>query len=76
MYNSYEGDNMYKDVIVALATPMMESALSIIRVSGENSLDLLREIFSNKGEFPWSKYAYLPACARADRRSTTWSRSP
>lgn len=58
MYNSYEGDNMYKDVIVALATPMMESALSIIRVSGENSLDLLREIFSNKGEYEGYRVYY------------------
>ena len=39
---------MYNDVIVALATPMMESALSIIRVSGDNSLELLKKIFSNK----------------------------
>ena len=49
---------MYKDVIVALATPMMESALSIIRVSGENSLDLLKEIFSNKNNYEGYKVYY------------------
>lgn len=58
MYNFWEGDSMYKDVIVALATPMMESALSIIRVSGENSLELLKEIFSNKSNYEGYKVYY------------------
>ena len=58
MYNFLEGDSMYKDVIVALATPMMESALSIIRVSGENSLELLKEIFSNKSNYEGYKVYY------------------
>ena len=46
---------MYNDVIVALATPMMESALSIIRVSGDNSLELLKKIFSNKANYEGNK---------------------
>jgi len=49
---------MYKDVIIALATPMMESALSIIRVSGENSLELLKEIFSNKSKYEGYRVYY------------------
>ncbi len=49
---------MYKDVIVALATPMMESALSIIRVSGDNCLDLLKNIFSNKCEYEGYRVYY------------------
>jgi tRNA modification GTPase len=58
MYNFVEGDFMYKDVIVALATPMMESALSIIRVSGDNCLDLLKNIFSNKCEYEGYRVYY------------------
>ena len=49
---------MYKDVIVALATPSMESAIAVIRVSGENSLFLLKEIFSNKKEYEGNKVYY------------------
>lgn len=49
---------MYNDVIVALATPSMESAIAVIRVSGENSLDLLKEIFSNKSEYEANKVYY------------------
>lgn len=49
---------MYKDVIVALATPSMESAIAVIRVSGENSLALLKEIFSNKKEYEGNKVYY------------------
>ncbi len=49
---------MYKDVIVALATPPMESAIAVIRVSGENCLDLLKEIFSNKKEYKGNKTYY------------------
>lgn len=49
---------MYNDVIVALATPSMESAIAVIRVSGENSLDLLKEIFSNKSEYEGNKVYY------------------
>lgn len=39
---------MMNDVIVALATAPMESAIALIRVSGENSFDLLNKIFSKK----------------------------
>lgn len=49
---------MYNDVIVALATPSMESAIAVIRVSGENSLFLLKEIFSNKKEYEGNKMYY------------------
>lgn len=49
---------MYKDVIVALATPSMESAIAVIRVSGENSLSLLKEIFSNKNDYQGYKVYY------------------
>ena len=49
---------MYKDVIVALATPSMESAIAVIRVSGENSLSLLKEIFSNKSDYQGNKVYY------------------
>lgn len=49
---------MYNDVIVALATPSMESAISVIRVSGENCLSLLKEIFSNKADYEGYKVYY------------------
>ena len=49
---------MYNDVIVALATPSMESAIAVIRVSGENSLLLLKEIFSNKSEYQGNRTYY------------------
>ncbi len=37
---------MENDVIVALATPPMNAALAIIRVSGEYAIDLVEKIFS------------------------------
>lgn len=49
---------MYNDVIVALATASMESAIAVIRVSGENSLNLLREIFTNKSDYEGYKVYY------------------
>lgn len=49
---------MYRDVIVALASAAMESAISVIRVSGENSLDLLKEIFTNKSEYEGYRVYY------------------
>ncbi len=39
---------MINDVIVALATAPLESAIAVIRVSGENSFELLNKIFSRK----------------------------
>lgn len=39
---------MINDVIVALATAPMESAIALIRVSGDNSFELLNKIFSKK----------------------------
>ena len=36
---------MLDDVIVALATAPMESAIGVIRVSGKDSFDLLKKIF-------------------------------
>ena len=39
---------MLNDVIVALATAPMESAIGVIRVSGEESFELLNKIFSKK----------------------------
>lgn len=39
---------MINDVIVALATAPMESAIAVIRVSGEDSFSLLDKIFSKK----------------------------
>ena len=39
---------MLNDVIVALATAPMESAIGVIRVSGEDSFYLLDKIFSKK----------------------------
>ena len=39
---------MLNDVIVALATAPMESAIGVIRVSGEDSFNLLNKIFSKK----------------------------
>lgn len=38
---------MINDTIVALATPNMKSAISIIRVSGEESIEIVNKIFSN-----------------------------
>ena len=49
---------MYNDVIVALATASMESAIAVIRVSGENCLDLLKEIFTNKSDYQGYKVYY------------------
>jgi tRNA modification GTPase len=49
---------MYNDVIVALATPAMESAIAVIRVSGDNCLNLLKEIFTNKSEYQGNKTYY------------------
>lgn len=49
---------MYNDVILALATPSMESAIAVIRVSGENCLELLKEIFSNKSLYEGNKTYY------------------
>ena len=49
---------MYNDVIVALASASMESAIAVIRVSGENSLDLLKEIFSNKSSYEGNRVYY------------------
>ena len=37
---------MLNETIVALATPMMTSALAIIRISGKEALSLTNEIFS------------------------------
>lgn len=39
---------MINDVIVALATAPMESAIALIRVSGDNSFDLLNKMFSKQ----------------------------
>ena len=49
---------MYNDVIVALASASMESAIAVIRVSGENSLDLLKDIFSNKSSYEGNRVYY------------------
>ena len=42
---------MINDTIVALATAPMESAIAVIRVSGEESLSLLRKIFNRSVDF-------------------------
>ena len=39
---------MMNDVIVALATPPMNSALAIIRVSGEDAIELVEKMFSKE----------------------------
>ena len=39
---------MINDVIVALATAPMESAIAVIRISGEKCYDVLKKIFSRK----------------------------
>jgi len=39
---------MMNDVIVALATPPMNSALAIIRVSGDNAIELVEKMFSKE----------------------------
>ena len=49
---------MYNDVIVALASASMESAIAVIRVSGENSLSLLKEIFTNKSNYEGYRVYY------------------
>lgn len=49
---------MLNDVIVALATPPMEGALAIIRVSGKDSFVLLEKIFSNKNKKEGNKIYY------------------
>lgn len=49
---------MFNNIIVALATPPMEGALAIIRVSGENCFSLLRKIFSNKTQYEGHKLYY------------------
>ncbi len=38
------------DLIVALATPWAESALAIVRTSGQGSIEKTAEIFSNKND--------------------------
>ena len=45
------------DTIVAIATPKSESALSIVRISGEKSLDLCRD--ACKLPSPTPRHAYL-----------------
>ena len=53
---------MLNDTIVALATPMMTSALAIIRISGKEALSLTNEIFSknlNKLTPNVATYGYL-----------------
>ena len=39
-----------QDTICAIATPIGEGGISIIRVSGKNSFDIVKKIFEGKGE--------------------------
>lgn len=46
------------DIIAAIATGYVESAIGIIRVSGKNSLELLKKIFYPKKEFFEANHIY------------------
>ena len=46
---------MINDVIVALATAPMESAIAVIRVSGENCFEMLEKIFDKKSNIEGHK---------------------
>lgn len=53
---------MLNDTIVALATPMMTSALAIIRISGQQAFSLVNKIFSkdlDKIEHSYTTYGYI-----------------
>ena len=41
-----ESDSMFLDTIAAIATPLQEGAISIIRVSGDDAIDIVNKIFS------------------------------
>lgn len=43
---AFLNENMKLDTIVALATPPLKSALAIIRISGEDSFEIVSKIFS------------------------------
>ena len=51
---------MLEDTIIAQATPNGKSGISIIRISGKNSLDVAKQIFCcSKFENPMPNYMYL-----------------
>ena len=49
--------NKFNQTIVSLITPPFNSAVSVIRLSGDDSLSLAQTIFSRKIEKPISKGA-------------------
>ena len=50
--------NSINDTIVALASGAVKSAISVIRVSGSNSFEIVDSIFSNKKEKEHQKVFY------------------
>jgi tRNA modification GTPase len=47
------------DTIVALATPLGRSGIAVIRLSGGNSLEILRKLTADENFNPKPRYAYL-----------------
>jgi tRNA modification GTPase len=47
------------DTIVALATPLGRSGIGVIRLSGENSLDIARVLIDDEAFEPKPRYSYL-----------------
>ena len=50
---------MINDTIVALSTAPLESALGVIRISGDKSFKVLESIFSRKVELKTNKFNNL-----------------
>lgn len=49
---------MFEDTIAAVATPRGKGGIAVIRISGTNARDILRSVFSNKGELEHAKMVY------------------
>lgn len=50
--------NSIKDTIAAPATPVGTGGVAVIRVSGENSKEILKRVFNRNGEFEHAKMYY------------------
>jgi len=47
-----------KDTIVALSTPVGDSAISIVRLSGERSFEIVKKVFKQKNKFDWGSISH------------------
>ena len=50
--------NKKRDTIVAIATPYGESAIGIVRLSGDKTLDILKKVFKTKSKKIKPRYAH------------------